>query len=325
MGHTYLFYDISPALAFWTSRTIPRIAVPFFFCVSGYFYIRGLKKGRNTFPVQIKGILSVYALWSLIYYCLSFVIALKNHESLSTFFQERVIYFLFDGSYYHFWYFPALIYAFTIAALFYKFGKMKGIQILAWLSLILYFLFFLGTDYIRIGQQIPVLKNIYELPKFGVIRGIFGMGLPFFMMGYFLNRFEKWYADISPAASRFLFAYWFTGFIIEGVCAINASSLASAAEELCVAALLMPSLFFLFIMLLKHPLPKYTAFSQYCRRLSNYIYYTHPLFLTVISTAAGMAGIVITETLMFVIIYAICLITAYLLYKIDTPLTRKLM
>ena len=42
MGHSYFLLDICPTIAFWTSRAIPRIAVPFFLCTTGYFYINGL-------------------------------------------------------------------------------------------------------------------------------------------------------------------------------------------------------------------------------------------------------------------------------------------
>ena len=70
MAHTYFLKDICPAISFWTSRAIARISVPFFLCTTGYFYIRGLTNGKDTFKKQIISILKTYVFWTIIYYIL---------------------------------------------------------------------------------------------------------------------------------------------------------------------------------------------------------------------------------------------------------------
>lgn len=324
MGHTYFLRDICPTISFWTSRAIPRIAVPFFLCTTGYFYIRGLIQEKNTFSKQIKYILKAYISWTIIYYILSLVLAIKNNEPMSSFIKERIINFFLDGSYYHFWYFPALIYPFIIAALCYKLGNLKGIKILAYISLLFYLIFFLGTDYVKLGQQIPIIKEFYSIPKYNEIRGIFGMGLPFFMMGYFVNAFENWHNKITPSKSTVLFAIWFGGFIIETIYAFLTTPFDSAAEEICVAITLLPTLFFFFVFLLKHPFPQYQKYTGYCRRMSNYIYYIHPIFIAVVEMGASIIGLHISNTPMFFIITAISVISGTIFYKLDNKYTRLL-
>lgn len=324
MGHTFFLKDICPAVSYWTSRAIPRIAVPFFLCTTGYYYIRGLMKKKNTFGKQIKNILKVYILWTIIYYALSLFLAIKNNEPMDIFIKERFINFFFEGSYYHFWYFPALIYPFIIAALCYKLGKMNGIKYLAYFSLILYILFFIGTDYINLGQAIPLIGNFYSIPKYNIVRGILGMGLPFFMMGYFVNALENWYKKITPSQSTVLFLVCFGGFIMETIYAFVTTPFNSASEEICVAIMLLPSLFFLFVFLLKHPFPQYEKFTGYCKRMSNYIYYTHPIYIAIVELGASVMGIHISNTPMFFIITAVCMISGTIFYKINNKYTRLL-
>ena len=324
IGHTYFLKDFSNIAGFWATRFLPRISVPFFLCTTGYFYIRGLMNGKNTFGKQIKYILKAYIAWTIIYYTLSLILAVKNNEAMSHFIKEKFVNFFFEGSYYHLWYFPALIYPFILAALCYKIGKMKGIKILAYTSMIIYVIFFIGTEYIHLGQHIPLLNNLYELPKFEVIRGIFNMGLPFFMMGYFVNALENWYKEITPSKSTVLFLIWFGGYIIETICAILTIPLDIAAEEVRVGIMLLPTLFFFFVFLLKHPYPQYSKYTGYCKRMSNYIYFIHPIFIAIIELGASILGIHISNTPMFFIITAISLISGTIFYKLDNKYTRLL-
>lgn len=324
MAHTYFLKDICPAISFWTSRAIARISVPFFLCTTGYFYIRGLTNGKDTFKKQIISILKTYVFWTIIYYILSFVLAIKNNEPMNTFIKERITNFFFKGSYYHFWYFPALIYPFILAAICYKLWKLKGIQILAYVSVLVYIVFFIGTEYIQLGHHIPILNNLYTLSGYNEIQGILGMGLPFFMMGYFVNASVNWHNKITPSKSTVLFAICFSGFILETIYAAHKISLEHAVEEISVAITLLPSLFFFFIFLLKHPYPQYEKHTSYCRRMSNYIYFTHPIFIAVIEVFASILHIYISNTPMFFIVATLTIISGTIFYKINNKYTKLL-
>ena len=45
--HTSPFMDQNNKLGFISTQVIPRIAVPFFFIVSGYYYIQNLEQGKK--------------------------------------------------------------------------------------------------------------------------------------------------------------------------------------------------------------------------------------------------------------------------------------
>jgi len=315
MGHTYFLYDVSPGVAYWTSRAIPRMAVPFFFCISGYYYIKGLLKGRNPWKKQIKKILTIYIFWTLIYYLFSFLLTLKNHESIKTFLILRVRYFFFDGSFYHFWYFVAFIYVIIMVTIFYAIGKNKGITVLAYLSLVLYLLAFLGTRYCNIGQKIPVIGGIYDWEYYTIVRGIFAMGLPFFMMGYFLNKGEEFINKISNKTALILFVIIYVLYLGEALYAKHATTVYNASEDLAVAFFMLPALYMLFVNLLKHPMPELYEKSVYCRKISNFMYYIHPLLIQIIITGSEIVGIGIlgSESVVFIIVFTITMVGGYIL------------
>lgn len=324
LGHTYFFLDISPSVAYWISRVFPRMAVPFFFCISGYYFNKALLNGKNNFKKQIKGILTVYVSWTLLYYCLSFVIALKDHKPMKEFLLQRIQYFLLDGSFYHFWYFPALIYTILITSLIYTLWKKKGLQILAYFSILLYLFAFLGTEYCGLGRKIPGFSRIYDLACYEVLRGIFCMGIPFFMIGYFLNRYKDFWNKISNKTAGILFFITYLCYLGEAMYAKLATSHEIASENLAVSFFLPPALLIIFVNLLKHPLPKYYTQSIYCRKISNFMYYIHPLLILIITTAASIAGFSISESIVFLIVYSITIAGGFICCKYDNKLTRLL-
>ncbi|WP_420319517.1 acyltransferase family protein [Faecalicatena contorta] len=71
--HTAPFSDINEQLGYVFSQIIPRIAVPFFFAVAGYFYMSKLENGNNYFADYLKRLLGTYFIWSLFYYTLNYV------------------------------------------------------------------------------------------------------------------------------------------------------------------------------------------------------------------------------------------------------------
>lgn len=110
--HTCPFEDISRELGYVFSQVVPRIAVPFFFCVAGYYYIGGLLSGKNNFLPYVKKLLFVYTSWSMLYYVITFFQnVVFNKGSLFDFVKGSIKSFFISGSYYHFWYFPAIFFA----------------------------------------------------------------------------------------------------------------------------------------------------------------------------------------------------------------------
>ena len=71
--HTGPLKEIDPALGYIATDAIPRIGVPFFFIVSGYYYICKLQNGEKPFRRYFNRILVIYSMWSIPYYVIEFI------------------------------------------------------------------------------------------------------------------------------------------------------------------------------------------------------------------------------------------------------------
>ena len=172
---------------------MPRIAVPFFFAIAGYYYIKKITNEaevniKKEFWSYVKKLLLVYSLWSIIYIIIKFFQGLNEGVEITSFLKQIVLDYFINGSYYHLWFFPALFFAIIVVTFFVKIRKIK---ILAYISIVLYIIGCLGCSYFEIGNQIPFIKELINFSKFTLIRRIVLMGLPFFTMGYFINQLQN--------------------------------------------------------------------------------------------------------------------------------------
>ncbi len=109
------------AVGYFLENIFPMISVPFFLSVSGYFYIRSLESGKRMFSKQLKHILTVYTLWSIIYTLPNLLLfPPASMEALLASLKKIPVTFLFYDYPYHFWYFPALLGAIVLTELFYR-------------------------------------------------------------------------------------------------------------------------------------------------------------------------------------------------------------
>ena len=103
--HTGPLPSLNGAANYLLSDMLARIAVPFFFSVSGWFLVpRLLREGRAALIPFVKKLLLLYGAAVLLYLPLN----LYNHTlEESGFALLRDV--LFNGTFYHLWYFPALL------------------------------------------------------------------------------------------------------------------------------------------------------------------------------------------------------------------------
>lgn len=107
--HTNPFIDQNFYLGYLFTQIIPRIAVPFFFLTSGYFYISKLINGKQCKKTFLN-LIKVYILWTLVYYFMDFMFFIKNGGDNISLFKTFIINFFIFGSHFHFWFFPALFF-----------------------------------------------------------------------------------------------------------------------------------------------------------------------------------------------------------------------
>lgn len=107
-NHTSPLNGISGTADFLLTRVIARLAVPFFFMLTGYFVLKEKAEDEKTRKQRItawlKKNIRLYFIATVIYLPVK-VYALKGAWS----FESVLRAILFDGTYYHLWYFPAVI------------------------------------------------------------------------------------------------------------------------------------------------------------------------------------------------------------------------
>lgn len=156
--HTSPLAGCSAAGDFFLTRILARIAVPFFFMVTGQFVLSQYLSGRNAdfSPIwkYLKKILALYGISMILY--LPIGIYAGHYANFTAGSLLRML--LFDGNFYHLWYFPALLTGVLLVCLLRRFFSLKTCTIV---SAVLYLLGLLGDSYWGLISGVPVLSDIY--------------------------------------------------------------------------------------------------------------------------------------------------------------------
>ena len=320
MCHTHIFKDVNQELYFAVSQQLPRFTVPFFFGVTGYYYIGALLKGKDILKKQMAGLMKAYIAWTLIYYAASFgVNVILGGDDIVTFLIERVVFFFTVGSYSHMWYMISLIYAVLISTLVYKLAGEKGIFVLACFGIIFTIIAALGRVYYPYGSQIPFLATLYDTEHFLTLAQWFGMGIPYFTLGYFVQKEET---SLKRWSNKTVWILWSTTvflFVLE-ICLITFGIRYYEKPEVNV------SVYFFTIMniivLLRYPMPKYVKQAQMGKILSSFVYFSHPLVILIIEKAGEMVSITVHSVVLTILVLAITCISGYLLSKANWKIIK---
>ncbi|MBR4887943.1 MAG: acyltransferase, partial [Clostridia bacterium] len=302
--HTSPFADINNGLGYVFVEIIPRIAVPFFFITSGYYYIRGIEQGVSKFKIYVFRLLSSYALWSLIYYVVDFI--KWGHMNLKGFAANCVYSFFVTGSHYHFWFFPAMITATCFVTLIYKTKLQKY---LFPITMLLYIIGCLGCSYRTIGLQIPVLSALFGSDVFIVIRRIFLMGIPFFSAGAIVD----WVESLLPSGlNRHA---WNVGLLASAVALWLIEIAIVTNFNLSDNIVITPGLYLLvvsiFIFLQEWPCERHSTLADGCHLLADFTYYVHPLVIFILQKSAEFFSAKIEHTLLFVLTVIVSALAMY--------------
>ena len=312
--HTRPFEDQNDFWGFVFVQVLPRIAVPFFFCVSGYFYIKNLEAGKKcVFSTFIK-VLKTYLVWSIIYLVIDITENLLRHSfSFVPYFKDFLLRFFFYGSYYHFWYFIALLFSILIVGLFYK---LRAQKVLILLSVVLYIVGLLGESYYALGNQVPVFSRFINSSIFTDIRRIVLMGLPFFASGYFVNKLQnktrEKHLSIAMVAAVLLF-------YIE-IILIKTLSL---GKSIVITAFLYPLVIVVMLLLIKYPFPAYSSYAAKCRSLANYTFYIHPFWILLLNATFESTGFRVWNIGLYCLTVVLCFISWFIIRLLNKPFLNK--
>lgn len=156
--HTSPLGAFSPEGDFFLTRVLARIAVPFFFMVTGQFTVKKMADNPSRLCLlhYLRKILLLYAAAILLY--LPVGIYAGHYQGMT--FLSAMKMLLFDGTFYHLWYFPACILGVLTVYLMSRFMKLRGMIAV---SAVLYFIGLLGDSYFGLVRKLPPLETAYEV------------------------------------------------------------------------------------------------------------------------------------------------------------------
>lgn len=278
--HVYPFVDISETFNMYFMQCVCRLAVPFFFVVSAYFFFRKITAGkeqenREHLKSWLIRLARIYLIWTVIY--LPYVI--WNYASTGFTWQSLLGYirdFFFTGSYYHLWFLPALMVGMIIVCWLYE---KKGMGFAIEISALLYVLGYLINNYAVVWSSLPVVSILY---------GFFAKTLVTARDGFFFAPMFLSIGMLLAKTRRLPMKISAIGLAVSLVCLILEVTLyvqlGVMTDLSCMFLFLVPAEYFLVNLLLVVKIPYKPVYRQ-LRMDSLLIYTSHILFARILLLA----------------------------------------
>lgn len=260
--HVYPFESFNSDLDFVLTRVLFRIAVPFFLMITGFYVLPKAFKDKKVLLIYTKKILILYFLSILLYLPINFY----NGAFSSFHFWEFLKAIFFTGTFYHLWYFPALILGLWITYFFIKLFHQKTFLVV----FLLYLVGLFGDSYFGCVSNIPILFHFYDF----IFRisdytrnGLFYVPI-FLYLGYIFS-FKQ-----SSLSFRNQLIFFFLSYLLMGMEG-SLLYMGNLSKHTSMYLFLLPTTYFLFSL--------FQCFEQKSyknlRNLSTSIYVLHPLVI----------------------------------------------
>lgn len=289
--HTSPLASLNASADFFLKDVLARLAVPFFFMVTGQFvlsdyllnYWPGCKEGHAKKVTKIwrylKKVALLYAVTILIYLPVGIYTGRYVGMTPRLAFQMLV----FDGTFYHLWYFPACITGILLVCLFRRILSIRGMAVITG---ILYLIGLFGDSYYGLIANIPIITSAYEVgfQYFTFTRNGLFLAPIFLLMGAMVGNLNQKHL-LHPAVSGIGFTISFLLFAAE----------AAAVRDLHpehhdnMYLSLIPCMFFLYQLLLKWDIKVKSA--RQLRTLSTWVYILHPAIIVLVRIIAELVNI----------------------------------
>ncbi|MFD0590591.1 acyltransferase family protein [Paenibacillus sp. GCM10027627] len=304
--HTGPLLSLSPYADFLLTGIFARLAVPFFFMASGYLLFRkltgdarmdGLKVQRYMYKVT-----ALYAVAIIIYLPLNLY---KGDFGLDWSLPSAAADLVWNGTFYHLWYLPALMMGAGIVYFMQKYFSLAATLVA---TILFYVVGLLGDSYYGFAIRSDGLKALYEamFGWFDYTRNGLFFAPVFVALGMLAARQtaqQNYEASGRPLLWTILFSLSLTGLFAEGMFVRAAEFPRHDSMYL----MLLPAVYCLFRLALG-----LNARSFYwARPLSLWIYIFHPAAIVLVHGIADvvrMDGLFIENKLMHYV--AVCLVSA---------------
>ena len=335
--HTSPLASFSGEADFFLTRVLARLAVPFFFMVTGQLILSGLLSAPAEVAAAVPGgsrsiprvrqektrgsgfssirkyickVLLLYGVSILLYLPIGIYAGHYRRLTLSSLLRMLI----FDGTFYHLWYFPALLLGILLLCLLRRFFSLK---ICTAAAAVLYLIGLSGDSYWGLTARIPALSSAYAwgFHFFSYTRnGLFFAPL-FLLMGTRLTQGAKRKNPVKDAA---LFALSFLLMTAEGFALQHFNLQRHDSMYL----LLPVCMYFLYRLLLSWKLPP----LKNLRTVSTWIYILHPAVIVAVRGISKLlpGGKILTENslLHYLSVCILSLLAALLITAILRRATR---
>lgn len=304
--HTYPFVTVNQNLEIIFTHIICRVGVPFFLMVTGYFVLPKAINNKQKLVEYTKKILKIYILSILLYLPINIY-----SGNISNSILEIIKDIFINGTFYHLWYFPALILGIWIV--YYLIKKLNKKTIVT-ILLVLYIIGLFGDSYYKLGNSINfvslfynVIFNIFDYTR----NGLFYTPI-FLYLGYAFNT-----RKLKIKNSLVLFIISLILMIIEGLI-INHYHIQKHDS---MYIMLIPVMIFLFSLILNTS----ASNNKKLRNLSTIIYIIHPLiivFVRLLSKVFNLEIMVTNSLVHFALVTILSILFSILYEKIKSKLLK---
>ncbi|WP_297427524.1 acyltransferase [Clostridium sp.] len=266
MIHTMAFQSVNENLRIATSMGICRLAVPFFFIVSGYFLYSRIQSQKEP-KATLKRLLILYASWVLIETVALFPVVLGNLNMPIRILIQRFLFIGITGS---LWYISSLIITIFIIAPLLKRDKIVFLFIVGF---ILYLFGTSGDTYNGFYENTilnPLIKGytgIFFLPQIGITESVLFLTIGAAISKYKLNEKIKNAGLLSIISIVVLLVEVFV---------LNKTGIAKDANMYLSAIIAVPFIFIWAINYSKNISPKV---SKACKEYSIGLYCSHQIIM----------------------------------------------
>lgn len=260
--HTYPLQFISDGVDYTFTRVFCRICVPFFLMISGYFVVEKALDDKKVLIEHSKKMAIMYLISIAIYLPIQIYTGYFENFSFWLFIKDV----LFDGFYFHLWYFPATIFGmWFIYFLIKHFNKMT----LGLIVTILYLIGLFGDNYYRLSINSSFLKTFYDMVfsiTYYTRNGLFYAPI-FLYIGYVTKKYIK-----KADANLFWGIICLVFMLVEG----TILRLLAWPRHTTMYIFLVPTCYFLF----SYMMTRKTGSNKFLREASTWIYIMHPFMVT---------------------------------------------
>lgn len=259
------FIGSDPFLDMTFNNVIARICVPYFLFITGYFISN---KENGYIKKYIWVLIKLYLIWWFIYLPLGYLYLYIHPEVLNgisiSFIEALIISLVYVGSFYHLWYFPAVIIGLLIV------DKVKDFNY-KWVMLIAILLLILGATETYYGLLPLVIKRVLDFyyNTFHTTRNFLFFGFFYLWFGFVVGK--KGIKE-NKSLVRFLISFillYIEAYLLRRTPRLNSN----------IMIMSIPTIYYLFIYLMSRDDINFFKFKHSLNDLSKYYYLVSPMVI----------------------------------------------